>query len=198
VTRDALGQMLIDRLATPRPLAPDLLHLRGVLEARWPEGRQLIQLIVGFYDPALDPAWIPVLWPSMQIVVMTSATALGAGPVERTDLFRRLHQGRRALITSRSRPRRLHHRATPLAAFHASQWAVRPSSRAGLYVLVAAVVHAATRVLEGQMLAQVTRFGPRLDANLYDYLRAARVLCEHGPTPQALARSLRWAFLQCW
>jgi len=193
----ALAPALIDRLATRRPLSLGLLRLKIELEDRWPEGGPLIQLLVGFYDPTLDPAWVPVLWPSTQLTVMTSASALGASGAECAELLCQLRRGRQAMAGSPPRSHRLHHQTTPLAAFHASQWGRRPSRRAGLYVLTAGAIHRGVRSLERQMLSGAIGFGSRLDANLYSYLRAARILCEDGPPTHLIPASLRKVLLRC-
>jgi hypothetical protein len=191
MTREALVTELAARLATPRPLNPGLEALGAQLVARSAEASPLASVLIGLYDPALEAPWLQALWPSTRLVVMTTAASLGASPELRRELLAQLGWLRNAFPPPAMTGGRLWHLTTPLAAFHWTMWRLAMCGKAGMYVVVAGIVHARVRQLERTMLTQRDRFGHRLDRNVYDYLRSARVFCRYGPRLQEVPRSLR-------
>ena len=190
-----LLKRLAGRLATRRCLTDPLLEVRARLVAERPEASALVGLVTSLYDPGLDPAWLPVLWPSTQLVIVTTAVGLGASALASQELVRELRHVRAALGNAANPPTRLFHLETPLAAFHLSMWRRAAGRRPTPYVAVAALIHVRVRALENEMLERAAEFGPKLQRNLWEYLRSVRVFCRYGPALHAIPIPLRRALI---
>jgi hypothetical protein len=183
----------LDRLlATPRSISGGLRQLGQRMSTRCPEASGIASLVIKLYDPCLDERWILALWPSTQLLFATTATRLQAPAPIRRRLVTLLHQLRNEFqpATTSSRLRPSFTRA-PFAAFHWSSWRAVAHRRARLYVVVATLVHIRVRALEHGMAPDGMRFGSRIEANLYSYLRAARVACMYAEPLSELIPDLR-------
>ena len=183
--------VLAERLATRRCLTEPLQEVRARLVAERPEASVMANLVTSLYDPGLDPRWLPALWPSTQLVIVTTAVGLGVSGLARRELVREFHEVRAALGQAATPPTRLFHLATPFAAFHLSMWRRTAARRPTPYVAVAALIHVRVRALENEMLRRAPEFGPKLPRNIWDYLLSARVLCRYGPVLHAMPTPLR-------
>src|SRR5262249_39715672 len=92
-----LLKRLAERLATRRCLTDPLLKVRARLVGERREASALVGWVTSLYDPGLDPAWLPVLWPSTQLVIVTTAVGLGVSPLASQELVRELRRVRAAL-----------------------------------------------------------------------------------------------------
>jgi hypothetical protein len=176
----ALLDALAEHLATRRPLAPRLTLARDELIQACPEAAGLATLVARLYDPNFDPAWLQRLWPCTQLLITTTAEALGASAPSCRQLRRDLASIHNAVCRLPAPRRSLFHLATPLAAFHWSMQSLAQRGRALLYLDLAPLIHTRLRRLEHAMLPRRDEFGTNFDRNLYDYLRSARLLCRYG------------------
>ena len=184
-------EMLTERLATRRCLTEPLREVRTRLVAERPEASGMVSLVTSLYDPGLDPRWLPSLWPCTQLVIATTALGLGVSRLARRELVRELRKVREVFGPPATPATRLFHLATPFAAFHVSMWRRAAGRRPTPYVAVAALIHVRVRALENEMLRRAPEFGPKLERNIWDYLRSARVLCQYGPGLRAMPISSR-------
>jgi hypothetical protein len=179
------------RLATGRPLVAPLDKFRVDLAVHGdPLVTTIAPLVVSFYDHQLDPRWLAVLAPSTRLVLMSIAAVLRVPPRDLLALARRLRALHANLVEGPGPGDRLMHTVTPLAAFHWWGWCHR---RATLYLSVAPLIHVRFRELEHSMMRHQAEFGPRLDANAWDYLKTARLLVRFGPSRAALSTLTRRA-----
>src|SRR5262249_35471284 len=139
--------------------------------------------------------WLPVLWPSTQLIILTTAVGLGVSPLASQELARELRQVRAALGNAANPPTRLFPLQTPLAAFHLSMWRRAPGRRPPPDGAVAALIHVRGRAWESEMLARGAEFGLKLQHNIWDYLLSARLFCRYGPGLHAIPMPLRRALL---
>jgi hypothetical protein len=191
----SVPEILAERLATRQCLTEPLQEVRAHLVAAQPEASGIVSLVTGLYDPGLDPRWLPALWPCTQLVILTTAVGLGVSRLARQELVRDLRKVRAAFGKAATPPTRLFHLETPFAAFHLSVWRRAAGQRPTPYVAVAALIHVRVRALENEMLERAAEFGPKLQRNIWEYLRSARVFCRYGPALRAIPIPLRRALI---
>lgn len=176
--RSSLVDTLASLLTTPRRPRAGLLEHEARMIDRQPDAASVIRLVTRLYDPELPPAWVSHLWPASRRLIQ-EAVAARSGELDFTALETTLSLIDPLMISDGAAPR-LTHLATPVAGFHALGSA--SVDRADLYRAAALLVHIQLRRLEVGMYVQGEAFWPRLDRNLWDYARSARLLIDYGPT----------------
>jgi hypothetical protein len=184
----ALIGALAEHLVTRRPLGHRLALVRDELTQACPEASGLAALVAGLFDPNFDPTWLRRLWPCTCRMITAVSDALGASATSRRCLRRDLTRIGAAVNRLQEPRRALLHLVSPVAAFHWSMWICAHRGEAPLYQVLAPLIHARMRVLEHTMLARSGEFGAKLDRNLYDHLRSARLLCFYGTPSASMSR----------